>query len=195
LITIYLPPWDALFLTAIFDHAKHMKEFARMGIDIYASQETFAALGVSGHRAHVVKDGDTFQVGESTVRAFGVEHDCQGSLGFLIANGKDRVLFITDTAYCRYLFPGVTHAIIECNYDDDTLDRNVEIGFVDIALAFRIRRSHLSLQRVIDLIQRNEWTGLQEVHLIHLSSANSDAVLFKTEVQKITGCPVYVAGE
>jgi phosphoribosyl 1,2-cyclic phosphodiesterase len=178
------------------DHSIGVTKAAGAGIDIYLSHGTAEVMGCFGHRFHRLYPLVNRPIdGGWLIFPFVVEHDAAEPLGFVVTSGSDRLLYLTDTAYCRYLFPGVTHAIIECNYDDDTLDRNVEIGFVDIALAFRIRRSHLSLQRVIDLIQRNEWTGLQEVHLIHLSSANSDAVLFKTEVQKITGCPVYVAGE
>lgn len=195
MITICRPPWGALYLTAIFDHAKHIKEFAKMGIDLYSSQETFDSMGVSGHRAHVVKDGDTFRLGGSTVRAFGVEHDCQGSLGFIIANGKDRILFLTDTAYCRYLFPGVTHLICECNHSRAILEAKHERGEIDSAHMRRVMASHMSLERVKDMIAENEWDKLQAIHLTHLSRENSDEALFKKEIQAIAGCPVYVAGE
>jgi hypothetical protein len=34
---------------------------------------------------------------------------------------------------------------------------------------------------------------LQEIHLLHLSDANSNEKEFKEKIQKLTGVPVYVA--
>lgn len=178
------------------DHSRGVKDAAKAGVDIYLSHGTAEVMGCFGHRFHRVFPLVNRPIdGGWSIFPFVVEHDAAEPLGFLISSGSDRLLYITDTAYCRYLFPGVTHAIIECNFSDEILNRNVAAGRVDVAQAFRVRRSHLSLQRVIDMIKSNKWTGLQEVHLIHLSAANSGEALFKTKVQKITGCPVYVAGE
>ena len=35
--------------------------------------------------------------------------------------------------------------------------------------------------------------GVRQIHLLHLSSENSDETLFKNRVQAATGIPVYVA--
>jgi hypothetical protein len=52
----------------------------------------------------------------------------------------------------------------------------------------------MNLQTVKGFLQANDLSRVQEIHLLHLSAANSDGVLFKREIQKTTGKPVTIAG-
>ena len=61
-------------------------------------------------------------------------------------------------------------------------------------LANRIMESHFSLEHAIGMLKANDLTRLEEIHLIHLSSQNSNAKYIKSEIQKVTGVPVYVGG-
>lgn len=192
---IYQAPWVALSLTATFDHAKYIKDFVKMGIDTYSSRETFEVVGATGHRTHVINDGDIFTVGTSTILAFSVKHDFPNSFGFLIANDKEKILFITDLAYSRHRFAGITRLIIEANFSEKIVKGRLERGEIDQFRVDRLIRSHMSIERVKDLIGANSWPGLKEVHLIHLSDGNSSEEIFKNEIQKIIGVPVYVCGK
>ncbi|HDB8933588.1 TPA: hypothetical protein O7L22_002822, partial [Staphylococcus aureus] len=51
-----------------------------------------------------------------------------------------------------------------------------------------------SLEHAIGMLKANDLTRLEEIHLIHLSSQNSNAKYIKREIQKVTGVPVYVGG-
>ena len=52
----------------------------------------------------------------------------------------------------------------------------------------------MELKTVKDFLSANDLSKVIEIHLIHLSSANSDAERFRKEIQAITGKPVYIAG-
>ncbi|MFS8540722.1 MAG: MBL fold metallo-hydrolase, partial [Tissierellales bacterium] len=98
------------------DHAKSIKDIAKLGIDVYASRGTFEALNCVGHRFIPMVPKQTKVIGELEVLPFQTEHDAIEPLGFLIRYRDKKLLFATDTCYLRYKFLGLTHLAIECNY-------------------------------------------------------------------------------
>lgn len=178
------------------DHSRAAADLAKAGVDIYASAGTIAARGLSGHRVKPVEPKKQFKVGSWIVMPFDVEHDAEQPLGFLLANQSDeKLVFITDSYYCRYTFSGLTHIAVECNYSLRILDENIAAGRVHPAMRKRLLRSHFSLENVLDFLQANDLSRVEEIHLLHLSDQNSDEQLFKRRVQEVTGKPVYVAGK
>ncbi len=177
------------------DHTKAVKDVIKAGIDVYASPGTIEALGITGHRVRPVKAKQQFKVGTWIILPFDTEHDAVDPLGFLAANTEgDKLLYATDTYYCRYKFIGLTHIMIECNYSLDILRANVEGGAAPAELKNRILRSHFSLENVKGFLRANDLSKVQEIHLMHLSGDNSHSERFKQEIQALTGKPVYVAG-
>lgn len=176
------------------DHSRAVKDAAKAGIDIYMSGGTAGAIGATGHRIHHVKAEQQFQVQNWTVLPLHAEHDAAESLSFLISTGDEKIIFITDTRFCRYRFQGITRLLIEANYDHDTLERNVDAGLVESSRRKRLIGSHMSIQRVVDFLQANDLSKMREIWLMHLSAENSDELLFKTAIQRMTGIPVYICG-
>ena len=184
----------ALYLMSTFDHSKAVKDIMRAGIDCYISAGTAEALGVSGHRLHIIKTRQQFQLGSWTVLPFETQHDAAEPFGFLLANqAGDKLLYATDTYYIRYKFHGLTHIMVECNYSLDNLKRNVEAGAVPKELKSRILKSHFSLENVKEFLRANDLSRVQEIWLLHLSDNNSDCERFKREVMELTGKPTYIA--
>jgi phosphoribosyl 1,2-cyclic phosphodiesterase len=175
------------------DHSKAAADLMRAGVDCYMSQGTADALGLSGHRLRVVKPLQQVQIGAWTVLPFDTVHDAAEPLGFLIAGDGEKVLYLTDTAYCPYCFRGLTRIMIECNYSKEILDRNIEAGRLHPGMRRRLLRSHMSLDRVLDFLAANDLTAVREIILVHLSDGNSDAGEFKRQVQAATGRMVRVA--
>ncbi len=176
------------------DHCKAVVNVMRAGINCYMSAGTADALGIDGHRVCFAKALQQQQVGSWSMLPFGVEHDAAEPLGFLLANGDgDKLLYATDTYYIRYKFRGLTHIMVECNYDLDILQRNVTDGLVPLAVKNRVLKSHFSLANVKGFLKANDLSAVREIWLIHLSDSNSDAERFKNEIQALTGKPVYVA--
>lgn len=176
------------------DHGKAAADLMKAGIDVYASQGTLSALKLAGHRAKPVQAKQQFALGTWTVLPFDVEHDVSEPLGFLLGNQSgEKILFITDSFYCRYKFEGITHLMIECNYSMDILNENIDAGRIPPEMKKRLIRSHFSLENVKDFFKANDLSKLQEIWLLHLSDNNSDESLFKREIQGLTGKPVFIA--
>ena len=178
------------------DHCKAVKELIKAGVSVYMSEPTKTAQGVSGHRVEVIKERQQFNVGTWTILPFEAQHDCEGALGFLLANRTgEKLLYLTDSYYCKYTFTGLSHILIECNHSYEILDRNVANGSLPAAQKKRLIQSHMSLENAKKFLQANDLSQVQEIWLIHLSDGNSDAALFKREIQQITGKHVCIAAE
>ncbi len=175
------------------DHSRAVKDLMRAGVDCHMTAGTAETLGVTGHRVKIIRAREQFILGTWTVLPFEAEHDAQEPVGFLAAAGGEKLLYLTDSFYCRYRFQGLTHVMVECNYAADILRENMEAGAVDQVQVKRIIRSHFSLEHVKEFLQANDLARVREIWLIHLSAGNSDAERFKREIQALTGKPVYVA--
>lgn len=175
------------------DHCAAAADVAKAGIDIYATQETLDTLAPH-HRLKVIRPLEQFKVASWTVLPFPTEHDCPGSVGYLLASTTgEKLLFATDTFYLRYTFTGLNVIMVECNYAADILATNVAAGRIPAELKKRLLRSHFELSNVKRFLQANDLSQVQEIWLLHCSLSNSDTERFKTEVRQITGKPTYVA--
>lgn len=175
------------------DHAKAAADLMRAGVDCYMSRGTADALGLSGHRLHIIHALKQLRIGNWTVLPFDTVHDAAEPLGFLLATGREKVLYLTDSAYCKYRFPGLMHILIECNHSMDILRARVESGALHPAMKRRIMQNHMSLDTVKGFLRANDLSRVREIHLLHLSDGNSDAAQFEREIRSLTGKPVYVA--
>jgi phosphoribosyl 1,2-cyclic phosphodiesterase len=180
------------------DHSRSLCDVLNSGVPVYASRETFDELSASNHhRAHKLTTSLlSTDIGEEwRVVAFDTVHDTPGSLGFQITTeDRDNLVFITDTAYCKYRFNQINVLMIEANFSDAILRRNIDAGLIDTSRAKRVRENHMSIERVVDFLNANDLHRCRAIHLLHLSDGNSDAVLFKRMVQEATGIPTFVEG-
>lgn len=177
------------------DHAKAAKDLMGVGINVYASEGTHKALGIDkSHRAIVTFKGDEFRVGNFRIKAFDIQHDVAEPLGFLIWHEETGlILFLTDSYYCKYTFPGLNNILIEANYCKTILDRRMAGGESPEQVLNRVIRSHMSLTNCKAMLGANDLSQVNNIVLIHLSDGNSDAVRFKREVEEQTGKVVHVA--
>jgi len=180
------------------DHCKAVKDLLKNSIDVYTSAETIEAIGVQDeHRAHTIEAHKQFTIGTFIVRPFETQHDCEGSLGFLIQSivTGEKLVFITDSYYCKYRFVGLNYVMLECNYSADILQANVSKGSLPEAQRARLVHSHFSLDHVKEFLRVNDLSQVREIYLLHLSAGNSNAARFKREVQAVTGKMVIVCQE
>jgi len=185
----------ALSPTNIFDHAKAVDDLLRAGVDCWMSKGTADIMGWDGHhRTKVLAPNVLTTIGTWTVLPFPLEHDAAEPVGFLIqALDGDKLAFIPDTEFIRNRFQGVTVLAIECNNVEEILSSNIINGTVNEALGHRVRRSHMSLERVIAMLKANDLSQCREIWLLHLSDSNSDEVRMIRTVQEATGIPTYSA--
>lgn len=176
------------------DHSLAARDLAKNGIDVYTSQGTIAVLGLKLRRINAIEALGQFQIGTFDIMPFDVQHDAPEPLGFLIQSVKtnEKILYMTDTFYVKYKFKGLTHLLIECNYSEKLLSKNIDAGRVPAELALRVRRSHMSIEHLVEFFKANDTSTIQQVYLMHLSNNNSDAEYFKRIVQQETGAEVYI---
>ncbi len=176
------------------DHSRAADDIMRAGIPLYTSRGTAEALGLTSHRLRPVEALEPFTLGTWMIMGFGVEHDAAEPLGWLLANQDgDKLIFLTDSYYCRYKFQGLTHIMIECNYSINIVNRRVLAGELHPAQKKRLLRSHFSLEHVKEFLKANDTRNIEEIWLLHLSDGNSDAERFQREIQELTGAVVRVA--
>ncbi|MDP4143220.1 MAG: MBL fold metallo-hydrolase [Bacillota bacterium] len=182
------------------DHSKSLRELLRYGIDIYTSLGTARAIVKecnaleTYHRLNFIKSEEQITLGGFTILPFETQHDAVEPLGFLVQHEEiGKLLFITDSYYCQYKFKGLNHILIECNYSTEILQDNISEGKIPLSLRNRLLKSHFSLANVKEFLSANDLSQLREIVLIHLSDGNSNSEEFKTEIEKLTGKPTYVA--
>lgn len=177
------------------DHCAAVPKLLAAGVDCYMSEATAAELGVSGHRVHTLEPAVQVQVGPWTVVPLELVHDV-ACLGFLIGSPSgERMLYVSDSSYCKYRFANLNLVAVEANYSRGILDRLVEQGTLDEQHAARVVRNHMSLEHAAELVHAAAGPALREVHLLHLSGGNSDEADFKAQIQRVAGVPVHVAPE
>lgn len=181
------------------DHAGRINEVLNAVIPVYATRGTIDAAKITSEwKPRVLEhDGEGYKVhtlGRFKVIPFATKHDCAEPVGFYIWHPETGgILFATDTYYLPNTFKGLNNVLIECNYDPEILDRNVEEGRLIPALRERVRESHLSIDTCIGALKANDLKAVNNIVLIHLSSGNGDPVAFKDKVYRATGKRVHIA--
>lgn len=177
------------------DHAAGLGGAIHHGMDCYMSQGTADALGLSGPLVHVLTPEEPEELGPWTIWPYRVEHDAAEPLCFYIVTPSgNRVLYVTDAARIPQNFAGVTHMMVESNWDEGTLQRSVKEGRVrPVSRANRIRHNHIGLNTLMKALHHLDLSDLQEVILLHISKHNANIELIGDQVRRLTGCPVRVA--
>jgi phosphoribosyl 1,2-cyclic phosphodiesterase len=173
------------------DHCKGVSSAIKMGLDCYLLPETIKELKISGHRIHRVDPMKIFKIGSLNILPFPLQHDVP-IVGFLIeSDSGGKMVYITDTYFCKFRFKNVNIFAVECNYSVKILEENIRSGAVPKEIRNRIVKSHFSLENVKEFFRVNDTSKTDEIHLIHLSGNNADPGLFKSEIQAVTGKPVF----
>lgn len=176
------------------DHSAYIADYIKH-FAVYATEGTLQARGVLEHRnAKVLKYSKPLCIGDFKIMAFRTEHDAAEPCGFLIVlpNGE-KLVFATDTSRLFLRFSGISYWMVECNYDKEILQENVNNGSVNISLARRIVKSHLSLSQLCKMIDVNDFSQTKTILLIHLSNNNSNRNKFVSEIARRTGKQVIAA--
>lgn len=174
------------------DHSRAAADLMKQGVDVFTGVDTAKSCALTGHRLHTLEPFKDISIGGFIVTPFEVQHDVP-NLGFMLSTTTgERLLYATDTYYIKYNFPALTHIMLECNFDSDTLMQNVNDGRVPPELAKRLYKSHMSLDTVVLTLGAWDLSKLRQVYLIHLSESNSNEQAMKRTIQALTGVEVYV---
>ena len=162
------------------DHSSRVKDLCQLGIDCYMAKETAKAINFDNHRLKIIEAHKQFSIGPWIILPFDLIHDVP-NLGFLIAIGEKKILYAVDMPYISNVFKGLTHILIECNYDLKCL-RNAEPF-----LKYRIMKNHTGLETCKTFLIANDLSMVEEIYLLHISKQNGNPEKFKDEIQRLTG--------
>ena len=189
---------DAIGCLVSHSHSDHSKESEKLfssGVNVYTSKGTADKLNLKSHWLKIIKARKQFNINDWSILPFDVQHDDPEPLNFLIRKGEEKIVYLTDTFYCKYKFKDLTRIMVECNHSYKILDQNVAAGRLHPAQKKRLIQSHMSLENVKDMLKANDLSRIKEIYLIHLSNGNSNAEKFKREIQELTGRPTIIAEE
>lgn len=177
------------------DHCKAVNDVLEAGIGVYTSKGTALNMNLKSFMVPMwIQHSESFRLGNFRILPFDVKHDAAEPMGFMIEHPEcGKVLFLTDTYYCKYTFPGLNNIIIEANYSKQIIDSKYGAESGKMFLRDRILKSHFSLENCIKMLKANDLREVNNIVLIHLSDTNSDEIGFQKEVQRITGTSVTVA--
>lgn len=173
------------------DHCKYVREFTSAGIDVYS---TAAVKENNKFGVTAVEHGKTYQVGDFRVTPLKVEHDVD-CFAYLIHHGECGVIeFATDCWNLHQVVKGVSHYLIEANYQDDILDEAVRTGRTTPSMADRVRLSHMSLKHCVEYLKMcDAGKTAKTITLIHASERHLDKKHAELTVAGQTGVPTWVA--
>lgn len=173
------------------DHCKGAQDAAKHGIDLWATAGTLKGLKFNSHRFQPMVIGKAYKIGPFDVIAFDTHHNTIEPCGFLIRHKEmGTTLFLTDTTYCNYRFPGLTNILIEANYSEAIIDSTLADKKF---LRDRVITDHMSIETCLRTLKANDLRKVNNIVLIHLSDRNSDAKDFKKQIEDSTCKTVTIA--
>lgn len=168
-----------------------MRDFTRVGIEVLstASLKEKNKFGVTA-----VEHGKTYHLGKFSVTPLAVEHDVD-CFAYLVHHPDMKTLmFATDCWNLHQVVKGVSHYLIEANYQDDILNEAVRGGRTVASQADRIRLSHMSLKHCVEYLKMCEADKTaRTITLIHASERHLDKQNAELTVAGQTGVPTWVA--
>jgi len=169
------------------DHCKYLKDIAwKATIPIYCTKNTREKLSIPVS-INIDNLGEIYlSVQDIKISIIKLFHDVP-CFGFLISKGKKRLFYASDTVKLPYKIHGLTHLMIEANFDFDLISKSDRADFV----VLRTVKTHLDFDSTVAFIRNHP--DLEEIHLLHLSADHANQDDFLKKVANLTGVPVYIA--
>lgn len=156
------------------DHSKFVREYGQAGIPVFKPYNEEIVRPLSE------------KYGGFGIKAFRLVHDVP-CYGFYIQHAEiGRLVYASDTEYIKYRFKELNHILVECNYSNDLIDR-------EVVNREHVLRGHMELQTTLEFLRVNNNPELRNVILLHLSQNNAEPVEFVAAAEKVVQCPVWVA--
>ena len=194
-------------LLVTHEHSDHVLSLPVMtkripGLEVYANEATWENIDrpVPEERRRIFSTGETFQIGDMSIRSFSVPHDAAEPVGFSVSSGKSKISIVTDAGYItEEIYAEVADAdllLLEANHEKEML----LMGSYPYPLKQRILgdEGHLSnisageaLGRIIREIDKR-----RQILLGHLSGENNDPhVALLTVENTLMEQEIYTGGD
>lgn len=158
------------------------REYAE-DLNVYSSAETIRFLNIAHfERVKAIKAGETYQIGDFLVKPFELKHSVK-NFGYFINHAETgRIIYLTHTSNIPYVFNGVNHLILECNYLTSKLTKNLKNEEIRPILSRQIINNRMSFETVKSWLSRIDLSDLKNILLCNVSEKNGAPELFKDEI-------------
>lgn len=187
---------DAIFIT--HEHGDHigcaLNLSQRYRIPLWTSRGTWRAIGGAADfdptLLHLIKDGESADLGDLLIKPFAVPHDANEPLHLRCSDGAHTLGVITDLGHPSAAVVQALQAcqalLLECNHDEALL----RASSYPASLKRRILGSHghLSNASAAELLGQCLHAGLQHVVAAHLSERNNSPALAAAALADVLGC-------
>jgi len=148
----------ALITHAHVDHSKGLKDIARNGINCFGYFNTQNKQVV-----HI----DSFKI-----MAFECKHDVY-CLGFVIKDleTNEVLVYATDTAELPIVV-NANYWLVECNYDEQTIDKQIQKDETDLVYYGRVFDTHMGLEYLTEYFKDKRIKRPDTIIICHLSEYN-----------------------
>jgi phosphoribosyl 1,2-cyclic phosphodiesterase len=108
------PDIQAILIT--HEHSDHIS-----GLSVERDVPVYSSKGTLLSSDKEIVPGVAFSIGSFEITPFSVSHDAANPVGFVIKEGKESLVYVTDTGYLSeenlFLMKGATYYVIESNHD------------------------------------------------------------------------------
>lgn len=190
----------AIFLT--HEHCDHahirtLNEYLKRGVDVYLTRGTAEKLNLeNSHHLKIIVPKVMYDLDNAKHVHFYASpafHDAAEPVSYTIQFDTENAQYIVDTGEIPHSNEALPHyLLIEANYSEE----RISDSGVDENQKQRIMGNHLSIEQVIDFLERNSGRLNREIYLLHLSKRHGNPQEFQRRVRAIVpeNVRVYAAG-
>lgn len=156
---------DALLLT--HEHSDHISQ-----LKLFSNTRVFAPIAYTGVKyMNVIKPYQTFKIGDFTILPLPLSHDASKTVGYIITDGKETLVQVTDTGYISnsnlQLMMYADYYIIESNHDPDMLMATKRPAMTKHRILSD--NGHMSNEYCSDIVYKCLADNTKEIVLAHIS--------------------------
>ncbi|MEA4920377.1 MAG: MBL fold metallo-hydrolase [Clostridiaceae bacterium] len=174
-----LRPCDLTHIVLTHAHSDHVSALPVLlkytDAQLVCTEGTYSQLNIMRENLHLFWEGESFTLGDVSVKTAPTPHDCVGSCCYSFGEGDESLAFCTDmgmvTAEVYRLMRKCNCLFIESNHDVEMLKN----GPYPYYLKQRVlsQSGHLSNADCADIVSRLAVDGVEKIILGHLSETNN----------------------
>ena len=187
---------DAILITHTHkDHVLGLSSFVkRTHTKVYTNNLMYEEIVKIVSEDEIITNDDAYSIGEFNIEPFRTSHDAKGSVGFIINDEKNSLVYVTDTGYINKSNLAKMHNknlyIFESNHDINML----MTGPYPYILKQRVvsDKGHLSNEMAGNYLKEIIGDATRKIILAHLSETNNTHELAIKTVRDIIGDKIYL---
>lgn len=166
------------------DHSKYIPQIAKY-FPIYSNVDVAVRFSNADNYAkvNILQSKKRYKIGNFTIMPLEVEHGVPNFAYVIDHEEIGRLVFCTDAIRFPYEIKDVTHILIESNYIEEVVLRNM-LNNEDVRSQVDM---HMELSQSVEAVKRLQNPLLRNVILCHLSSANADRLLMTERFEQELG--------